>query len=217
MRSDLQTELKVNVARLPVGHTDALSGWLGSVASWVRLVQSRLNSAFWTFQSCRLAFHFTFAAQSSTLTFLCRLTRRIFNAFFCKIDQLIHIDDLSYLCSEQFLKRVRNQKGQQYFSRKNFKFRHSSAGIHILGFISEPSVLPRSSFGRKEWRSRTSTAVCLPSLQQSNAMLVKEVDIEKINGFDQPYIAAIKTLWADPGIQEAYDRRREYQLSDSTK
>uniref|UniRef100_A0A3P8ZR95 Guanine nucleotide-binding protein subunit alpha n=1 Tax=Esox lucius TaxID=8010 RepID=A0A3P8ZR95_ESOLU len=52
---------------------------------------------------------------------------------------------------------------------------------------------------------------------RSNAMLVKEVDIEKICGFDQPYINAIKTLWADPGIQEAYDRRREYQLSDSTK
>lgn len=52
---------------------------------------------------------------------------------------------------------------------------------------------------------------------QANAMLVKEVDIEKINGFGEPYIAAIKTLWADPGIQEAYDRRREYQLSDSTK
>ncbi|KAM4541936.1 guanine nucleotide-binding protein subunit alpha-11 isoform 1-T1 [Odontesthes bonariensis] len=52
---------------------------------------------------------------------------------------------------------------------------------------------------------------------RANAMIVKEVDIEKINGFDHPYIAAIKTLWADPGIQEAYDRRREYQLSDSTK
>uniref|UniRef100_A0A8D0AUG8 Guanine nucleotide-binding protein subunit alpha n=1 Tax=Sander lucioperca TaxID=283035 RepID=A0A8D0AUG8_SANLU len=52
---------------------------------------------------------------------------------------------------------------------------------------------------------------------RSNAMLVKEVDIEKINGFDYPYIAAIKCLWSDPGIQEAYDRRREYQLSDSTK
>ncbi|XP_047466177.1 guanine nucleotide-binding protein subunit alpha-11-like isoform X1 [Mugil cephalus] len=52
---------------------------------------------------------------------------------------------------------------------------------------------------------------------RSNAMLVKEVDIEKISGFDQPYIAAIKCLWSDPGIQEAYDRRREYQLSDSTK
>lgn len=52
---------------------------------------------------------------------------------------------------------------------------------------------------------------------QNNAMLVKEVDIEKISSFDQPYVVAIKSLWADPGIQEAYDRRREYQLSDSTK
>lgn len=48
-------------------------------------------------------------------------------------------------------------------------------------------------------------------------MIVKEVDIEKIAGFDQHYIVAIKSLWTDPGIQEAYDRRREYQLSDSTR
>uniref|UniRef100_A0A8D3C9X6 Guanine nucleotide-binding protein subunit alpha n=1 Tax=Scophthalmus maximus TaxID=52904 RepID=A0A8D3C9X6_SCOMX len=37
---------------------------------------------------------------------------------------------------------------------------------------------------------------------RSNAMLVKEVDIEKIAGFDTPYIVAIKCLWSDPGIQE---------------
>uniref|UniRef100_A0A671L4F5 Guanine nucleotide-binding protein subunit alpha n=1 Tax=Sinocyclocheilus anshuiensis TaxID=1608454 RepID=A0A671L4F5_9TELE len=52
---------------------------------------------------------------------------------------------------------------------------------------------------------------------KANAMLVKEVDIEKVSSFNQPYISAIKMLWTDPGIQEAYDRRREYQLSDSTK
>ncbi|KAI7809664.1 putative guanine nucleotide-binding protein subunit alpha-11-like [Triplophysa rosa] len=52
---------------------------------------------------------------------------------------------------------------------------------------------------------------------KANAMLVKEVDIEKVMSFDQPYVSAIKMLWSDPGIQEAYDRRREYQLSDSTK
>ncbi|KAI4880610.1 hypothetical protein NFI96_004125 [Prochilodus magdalenae] len=52
---------------------------------------------------------------------------------------------------------------------------------------------------------------------KANAMLVKEVDIEKVGSFDQPYVSAIKMLWSDPGIQEAYDRRREYQLSDSTK
>lgn len=52
---------------------------------------------------------------------------------------------------------------------------------------------------------------------QNNAQVVREVDVEMVTSFDQPYIGAIKMLWADPGIQEAYDRRREYQLSDSTK
>ncbi|XP_016120396.1 guanine nucleotide-binding protein subunit alpha-11-like, partial [Sinocyclocheilus grahami] len=52
---------------------------------------------------------------------------------------------------------------------------------------------------------------------KNNALLVREVDVEKICSFDQPYVSAIKKLWSDPGIQEAYDRRREYQLSDSTK
>lgn len=52
---------------------------------------------------------------------------------------------------------------------------------------------------------------------QNNALVVRDVDVEKVASFDQPYISAIKMLWADPGIQEAYDRRREYQLSDSTK
>lgn len=59
--------------------------------------------------------------------------------------------------------------------------------------------------------------MCTCVYAQSNAMLVKEVDIEKVSSFEQPYINAVKMLWADPGIQEAYDRRREYQLSDSTK
>lgn len=60
-------------------------------------------------------------------------------------------------------------------------------------------------------------AFFVPILAQNNAQLVREVDVEKVSSFDQPYIGAIKMLWADPGIQEAYDRRREYQLSDSTK
>ncbi|NXS77683.1 GNA11 protein, partial [Erpornis zantholeuca] len=49
------------------------------------------------------------------------------------------------------------------------------------------------------------------------ALLIREVDVEKVMTFEQPYVSAIKTLWNDPGIQECYDRRREYQLSDSAK
>ncbi|MEQ2177975.1 hypothetical protein GOODEAATRI_009303 [Goodea atripinnis] len=52
---------------------------------------------------------------------------------------------------------------------------------------------------------------------KNNSLLVREVDVEKVSTFEEPHISAIKRLWADPGIQEAYDRRREYQLSDSTK
>lgn len=52
---------------------------------------------------------------------------------------------------------------------------------------------------------------------QGNANIVREVDVEKIGMFENPYVDAIKSLWNDPGIQESYDRRREYQLSDSTK
>uniref|UniRef100_A0A8C7PY85 Guanine nucleotide-binding protein subunit alpha n=1 Tax=Oncorhynchus mykiss TaxID=8022 RepID=A0A8C7PY85_ONCMY len=48
---------------------------------------------------------------------------------------------------------------------------------------------------------------------KGNANVVQEVDVEKVYTFENPYINAIKCLWNDPGIQEAYDRRREYQLS----
>lgn len=52
---------------------------------------------------------------------------------------------------------------------------------------------------------------------QANANIVREVDVEKVFTFENPYVDAIISLWNDPGIQESYDRRREYQLSDSTK
>jgi len=47
--------------------------------------------------------------------------------------------------------------------------------------------------------------------------LVRSIDYETVTSFDPPFVAAIKDLWNDPGIQECYDRRREYQLTDSAK
>lgn len=52
---------------------------------------------------------------------------------------------------------------------------------------------------------------------QENAKMVKEIDYETVTTLEQPYVNAIKSLWADAGIQECYDRRREYQLTDSAK
>ncbi|CAB3366322.1 guanine nucleotide-binding protein G(q) subunit alpha isoform X1 [Cloeon dipterum] len=49
------------------------------------------------------------------------------------------------------------------------------------------------------------------------AELVRSVDFETVTTFEAQFVEAIKDLWADSGIQECYDRRREYQLTDSAK
>jgi guanine nucleotide-binding protein G(q) subunit alpha len=52
---------------------------------------------------------------------------------------------------------------------------------------------------------------------QEYGKLVRDVDYETVTTFEAPYVVAIQSLWADAGIQECYDRRREYQLTDSAK
>ncbi|CAO4360360.1 hypothetical protein GCK72_001147 [Caenorhabditis remanei] len=52
---------------------------------------------------------------------------------------------------------------------------------------------------------------------QEKAAVVREVDFESVTSFEEPYVSFIKELWEDSGIQECYDRRREYQLTDSAK
>lgn len=52
---------------------------------------------------------------------------------------------------------------------------------------------------------------------QDKATLVKEEDFEMVQTFEPPYSDAIVDLWKDKGIQACFDRRREYQLTDSAK
>ncbi|ESN98766.1 hypothetical protein HELRODRAFT_162221 [Helobdella robusta] len=52
---------------------------------------------------------------------------------------------------------------------------------------------------------------------EENSKLLKQIDYEKVTTFEKPYVDAVKSLWNDSGIQECYDRRREYQLTDSAK
>ena len=54
-------------------------------------------------------------------------------------------------------------------------------------------------------------------LLQDKAETVRSVDYETVTTFESPYVEAIKDLWNDSGITECYDRRREYQLTDSAK
>lgn len=54
-------------------------------------------------------------------------------------------------------------------------------------------------------------------LKQEYAKLIKVVDFETVTTLEESHVTAIKSLWSDPGIKECYDRRREYQLTDSAK
>lgn len=55
------------------------------------------------------------------------------------------------------------------------------------------------------------------SSSKEKAELIRAIDYETVTTFENPYVDAIKDLWSDAGIQECYDRRREYQLTDSAK
>ncbi|XP_054042298.1 guanine nucleotide-binding protein subunit alpha-14 isoform X2 [Rissa tridactyla] len=52
---------------------------------------------------------------------------------------------------------------------------------------------------------------------EESAQMIKEVEVDKVTVLERKQAEAIKQLWEDPGIQECYDRRREFQLSDSAK
>ncbi|CAH8867335.1 unnamed protein product [Trichobilharzia szidati] len=52
---------------------------------------------------------------------------------------------------------------------------------------------------------------------KSYAEAIREIDYETVTTMEPQHVVAIKSLWDDPGIKECYDRRREYQLTDSAK
>ncbi|XP_072174136.1 guanine nucleotide-binding protein G(q) subunit alpha [Diadema setosum] len=52
---------------------------------------------------------------------------------------------------------------------------------------------------------------------EKKAQEVRLIDHETVTTFQEPHIAYVDSIWNDSGIQECYDRRREYQLTDSAK
>lgn len=56
-------------------------------------------------------------------------------------------------------------------------------------------------------------------LQQTDAKMVFDVmqRMEDTEPFSEELLAAMKRLWADPGVQECFGRSNEYQLNDSAK
>nr|AKI33347.1 Gq-alpha [Doryteuthis pealeii] len=50
-----------------------------------------------------------------------------------------------------------------------------------------------------------------------HAEFLNSIDADAADTFEQAHVDAIQGCWKDPGMQECYDRRREYQLTDSAK
>jgi guanine nucleotide-binding protein G(q) subunit alpha len=48
------------------------------------------------------------------------------------------------------------------------------------------------------------------------SVMLKDIDYETSTNLPE-HLEPIKALWTDPGVMECYDRRREYQLTDSAK
>ncbi|CAK9292233.1 unnamed protein product [Gordionus sp. m RMFG-2023] len=97
--------------------------------------------------------------------------------------------------------------------------------IHGSGYSEEDKrgfvrLVYQNIFSAANSLVRAMETLRIPYTNQANlekAALIKEVDYEAVITFDPIFVEAIKSLWNDPGIQECYDRRREYQLTDSAK
>ncbi|XP_069784234.1 guanine nucleotide-binding protein subunit alpha-14-like [Narcine bancroftii] len=51
---------------------------------------------------------------------------------------------------------------------------------------------------------------------KERSQMIKELEAYKITTLDKHHAEAIKSIWNDSGVQACYERRREYQLFDST-
>ena len=54
-------------------------------------------------------------------------------------------------------------------------------------------------------------------INEEHSRLIYSIDYEKLKCLEQAHLAAIKSIWNDPGIKQVYARRREYQLIESAK
>lgn len=54
-------------------------------------------------------------------------------------------------------------------------------------------------------------------LHQQHAQRLEQIMADQLTTLEPWQAEAIKLVWSDHGIQSCYERRREFQLSDSAK
>ncbi|XP_049616103.1 guanine nucleotide-binding protein subunit alpha-13 isoform X1 [Syngnathus scovelli] len=112
-----------------------------------------------------------------------------------------------------FLKQMRIIHGQDFdqTAREDFRatiYSNVIKGIRVLVDAREKLHIPwgnpsNQQLGDKLMAFDTRSAKMVRGLLETSVFL--------------QYLPAIKALWADTGIQNAYDRRREFQLGESVK
>lgn len=85
---------------------------------------------------------------------------------------------------------------------------HCTRYMHFIDFSAAWVVLCCTEFDRL-------TMFCCD--WQGYVPMVLDVEVDKVQTMDSGQIDAIRALWNDGGVQICYERRREYQLSDSAK
>lgn len=83
-----------------------------------------------------------------------------------------------------------------------------------------PSEMDNSQPHDNVWDGEVEEIECnLFLLQTEDARVVNEViqSMHDTEPFSDELLQAMKRLWADPGVQQCFQRSNEYQLNDSAK
>ncbi|XP_072549914.1 guanine nucleotide-binding protein subunit alpha-13b [Salminus brasiliensis] len=112
-----------------------------------------------------------------------------------------------------FLKQMRIIHGQDFDQRAKEEFRatiYSNVikGVRVLVDAREKLHIPWGDPSNQE-HGETVMAFDTRSSKMMQGMVETKMFLQ--------YLPSIRSLWADSGIQHAYDRRREFQLGESVK
>ncbi|KAM9774227.1 guanine nucleotide-binding protein subunit alpha-13-like [Syngnathus typhle] len=112
-----------------------------------------------------------------------------------------------------FLKQMRIIHGQDFdqTAREDFRatiYSNVIKGIRVLVDAREKLHIPWGNPSNQQLGDKL-MAFDTRSAKMARGLLETSVFLQ--------YLPAIKALWADTGIQHAYDRRREFQLGESVK
>lgn len=112
-----------------------------------------------------------------------------------------------------FLKQMRIIHGQDFdqHAREEFKatiYSNVIKGVRVLVDAREKLHIPWGDEDNQQ-HGDTMMAFDTRSSKMASGQLETSVFLQ--------YLPAIRALWADSGIQNAYDRRREFQLGESVK